>query len=608
MVRLQSQLQFFVSNKISTDPLWQRVRVVLSGHETPGEGEHKIMDFIRHEKAQPSYNPNIRHCLYGLDADLVMLGMATHDPHFSLLREEVRFSGKKNASANKRTPTAEDTTFHLLHLSLLREYLDHEFSDVRPKIVNFEYDIEHIIDDWILLGFLVGNDFLPNLPNLHINKGALMELYDLYKAVLPSLGGYLNVHGELNLARFEKFILALSNKEMERFDDIYSDAKWLEGKTAAKTAGGKHMVKDTPGPANVFEMLSGLPEPGVNQSRPQQDADLLRLLTSADEFLDEDATTANTELSTEVDSAQASEDSSGRGDNYHMEFRQHKRDYYINKLGYDKVDASVLREQAECYVRGIQWNLHYYYNGCMSWSWYYPHHFAPWITDIRDFANMKMDFEMSRPFYPFEQLMAVLPSASRELLPVVLQGLMMNETSPVIDYYPKDFECDLNGKQQEWEAVVLIPFINEKRLLDAMKPVLPSMRPEETGRNKHGPMQVYTHTPDSSGPLESPAYFPAITQNFAVRTEVWRAEWDVAIKDLKKGLMDGVRMDVFFPGFPTLKHIPHSAKLSTAGVRVFEQSSRGQNTLLLLKDQRHPDIREVAQELVGMKMILKNTI
>ena len=38
---------------------------------------------------------------------------------------------------------------------------------------------------------------------------------------------------------------------------------------------------------------------------------------------------------------------------------------------------------------------------------------------------------------------------------------MTSETSAIIEYYPLDFKTDLNGKQQEWEAVVLIPFIDE---------------------------------------------------------------------------------------------------------------------------------------------------
>ena len=44
---------------------------------------------------------------------------------------------------------------------------------------------------------------------------------------------------------------------------------------------------------------------------------------------------------------------------------------------------------------------------------------------------------------------------------IFIQSLMLSDSSPVIDYYPVDFETDLNGKQQEWEAVVLIPFIDE---------------------------------------------------------------------------------------------------------------------------------------------------
>lgn len=48
----------------------------------------------------------------------------------------------------------------------------------------------------------------------------------------------------------------------------------------------------------------------------------------------------------------------------------------------------------------------------------------------------------------------------------------MKESSPIKDFYPKDFDLDMNGKKQDWEAIVKIPFIDQDRLLKAMKGML----------------------------------------------------------------------------------------------------------------------------------------
>ena len=203
MARLSEQLRYFINKKITEDSDWRGIQVVLSGHEVPGEGEHKIMEYIRLARAQPDYNPNVRHCLYGLDADLIMLGLLSHDPHFCLLREEVKFGPTRKKgntryvmpvystdyTTHSKYTSLESMNFYLLHLSLMREYLDLEFHDIQP-VLPFEYSLERVIDDFILLAVFVGNDFLPNLPDLHIHENGLERLFEVYKKVLPSLGAF----------------------------------------------------------------------------------------------------------------------------------------------------------------------------------------------------------------------------------------------------------------------------------------------------------------------------------------------------------------------------------------------------------------------------------
>ncbi|XP_066597922.1 5'-3' exoribonuclease 1 isoform X2 [Prorops nasuta] len=596
MAKLNEQLKYFITYKVSNDRQWQKCKIIFSGSEVPGEGEHKIMDYIRYMKSQPDYSPDTKHCLYGLDADLIMLGLCTHEPHFSVLREEVKF-GKKQ----KKIVTPEETKFCLLHLSLLREYIEHEFSALKEKIDFF--NIEKIIDDWVLMGFLVGNDFIPHLPNLHIAQGALPILYHAYTEVLPTLNGYINELGTLNLSRFEKFMEKLARIDIEQFAEHYADLKYFEGKRIEK-----QLIDDTTFDCN--DKTSEIDYDNNATSKRLLKKELNDLIKSTDEILlnededDDEEEEAKDDEDDDVDEVEDETDDSldeeSDDEIYTIEFVQHKRDYYMNKLEYEVVDDDVLRSQAEGYVRAIQWNLHYYYDGCCSWSWYYPHHYAPYISDIKDFKNLKLDFELGEPFLPFTQLLAVLPSYSKDLLPTAFQHLLTEETSPIINYYPNDFKTDLNGKRQEWEAVVLIPFIDEKDLSNAMEPYYEKLTAKEKIRNKHGAMCIFTYTDEDLGVYPAPEYFPNLNHNHANLSLKETNDIIVPVDKLVKGLSPGVNLTVYFPGFPTLQFIEHTGKLENAKVKVFEQPSRGENMILYVTNKKSTgDLKELASELLG---------
>lgn len=61
--RCTAHIEHFIQYKLSTDPAWQDLTIVFSGPNVPGEGEHKIMQFMREQRTAPDYNPNLRHCI-----------------------------------------------------------------------------------------------------------------------------------------------------------------------------------------------------------------------------------------------------------------------------------------------------------------------------------------------------------------------------------------------------------------------------------------------------------------------------------------------------------------------------------------------------------------
>lgn len=161
--------------------------------------------------------------------------------------------------------------------------------------------------------------------------------------------------------------------------------------------------------------------------------------------------------------------------------------YYEQKFHVAPDDIEFRHKVAREYAKGLCWVLAYYMQGCPSWTWYFPYHYAPFAADFVGLEDLDpRDFSLGKPFKPYEQLMGVLPAASNHAIPEPFRILMSDPNSSIIDFYPEDFPIDLNGKKFAWQGVAILPFIDEGRLLAAMKEKYPELSEDEHQRNETG--------------------------------------------------------------------------------------------------------------------------
>ena len=166
--------------------------------------------------------------------------------------------------------------------------------------------------------------------------------------------------------------------------------------------------------------------------------------------------------------------------------------YYEEKLGVtaDK-QQPLVEDMVKHYIEGVCWVMRYYYDGVASWSWFYPYHYAPFASDLVNLKGIKISFTKGEPFKPFNQLMGVLPAASAHALPKPFQWLFDDPESPLLDFYPKNFKIDINGKRFAWQAVVLLPFIDASRLVEVTALQEDKLSEDEKFRNSNRLEMMY---------------------------------------------------------------------------------------------------------------------
>lgn len=190
MDNLTKYVDWFIRNMISTNPDWKELEVIFSNEKVPGEGEHKLMHFL---KKYVPVGENI--CLYGSDADLIMLGLLLPHKHVVIARPN-------------------DVLIEYVRVDCFREELIKLLS-WENKNVTFSKKL--VVYDFIFICFLVGNDFIPQIPFFSVINGAIDIILNTYRHVC-SLCGHITQTEVVN----HKLVVTENKNALSLFFQILS--------------------------------------------------------------------------------------------------------------------------------------------------------------------------------------------------------------------------------------------------------------------------------------------------------------------------------------------------------------------------------------------------
>ena len=436
------------------------MEVYLSTSNVPGEAEHKFLPIVRQMRTKKTteYAPVY---FYGSDADLIVLGVSMHKKNLHIIREV--------ADTKDIMKMYENVEFIDVNINQLGNAFNH---DLTREFKDHNYDKTRILNDYIFLTFLVGNDFVLSMPYLKIKKDGLKSLIAIYHEIKVNHSNYLiNYHPDessttiptVNIPFFKDLIFHLSKIEDQQMKNQQSEMdKLMKGFRSNFSI--EQESKLTP-----YEIISSR-YTHLEVCSPHHP--LFNVYHKEFKKID-----------------------------YKQDYEVWKEQYYKYFLNIDKNNEeeyyNVRMELVKNYLESLMFTLKYYFKGCPSWTWHYKYRISPLISDIyealdKNIFNMnELVFEVGIPYTPFQQLMLILPPQMDILVPSVLRPVMTDDKLLCTQFYPTDFRMDVAVGIKTIYSEAILPEIDEELLISTVKKLEEKLTPEEKERNKIGNVKKY---------------------------------------------------------------------------------------------------------------------
>jgi len=192
-------------------PLTYNVKqIIISGSDFPGEGEHKIFEYIRENTKELE---DMKTVIYGLDADLIMLTInhLQYCKNMYLFRETPDFIKSIDNSL-------DPNLMYVIDIPEFKNNLVYYLNNDKEP----ETDVErNRVFDYIFMCFLLGNDFLPHFPALNIRTGGMDVILETYRKVLGNSNKNIIHDGKIVWKNLRLLIADLSKHEHTYIENDY---------------------------------------------------------------------------------------------------------------------------------------------------------------------------------------------------------------------------------------------------------------------------------------------------------------------------------------------------------------------------------------------------